>query len=229
MEAPEERGRAGGAAQHGGSRSHGAPGRGRRVRALRPVSARVGSARRRRGVYGRGRRVRDASLHPHSQAARADARGGVRRQRPRRDLAHARPDRLDRTSGNPRPGRCPVSRRAAADARARRRRRARCAGDVGVLTDPAVDRAVRAGRVAGGGRACVRRRGRDRRKRLPVGLSRGARRREHTFAIPPPARRLPRRGRVPRPGDAVHRPRTARLTEPAARRRTGRAGPCART
>ena len=54
-----------------------------------------------------------------------------------------------------------------ADARARRRRRARCAGDVGVRTDPAVDRTVRAGRVAGGGRAGVRRRGRDRRKRLP--------------------------------------------------------------
>ena len=57
----------------------------------------------------------------------------------------------------------------------------------------------------------------DRRQRLPRRLPRRPRGRQHAVALPPPARRLPRRARVPRPGRAVHRARPARLPAPTCR------------
>ena len=57
---------------------------------------------------------------------------------------------------------------------------------------PALDRSIRAGRVARRGGALVRRRRCDRRQRLPRRLPRRARRRQHAVALPPPPRRLPR-------------------------------------
>ena len=97
----------------------------RRARALRPLLARGDPARRRRRVDRRGRRVRDAPLHAHPPAARAHARGGVGRQRPDGDRAHARPDRVDRAARRLRVRRSRRARRPADRARARRRRRAR--------------------------------------------------------------------------------------------------------
>ena len=200
-----------------------APDRRRRVRALRPLVARVGPARRRRRLDRRGGGLRDAPLHAHPAHARAHARGGVGRQRPDGDRAHARPDRLDRATGrlrHRRPRCCSSSSRsgsgcssASRSARSRRWVFARLPHSIG---------AVRAGRVGRGGGARVRRRGRDRRQRLPRGLPRRPRGRQHAVALPAPARRVPRRARVRRAGRALHRARPARLpARPAGRRARG--------
>ena len=110
-----------------------------------------------------------------------------------------------------------AARRPADRARAAGRRRARRGRHVGVRAPPDVDRGVRPGRLARGGRALVRRRRRDRRQRLPRGLPRRA--------SPSAARRratarqlvgLPRGRRLPRAGRAVHRARAARLPARAA-------------
>ena len=65
-------------------------------------------------VDGRRRGLRHAPLHPHPPPARAPARGGVGRQRPDGDRAHARTDRVDRAAGRLRRGRpAPAHRRTA--------------------------------------------------------------------------------------------------------------------
>ena len=58
--------------------------------------ARVRPSRRGRRLDGRRRGLRHAPFHPHPAPARAPARGGVGRQRPDGDRAHARTDRVDR-------------------------------------------------------------------------------------------------------------------------------------
>ena len=94
--------------------------------------------------------------------------------------------------------------------------------DVGVRAPPPLDRRVRAGRVGRGGLPVVRRGRRDRRQRVPGGLPRRPRGRQHSVALPAAARLLPRRARVPRPGGDVRRARTARVpARPAACRRSG--------
>ena len=60
----------------------------RGVLPLRPVVARVGAARRRRGLDGRGGGVRNAQVHAHPATAGANARGGDWPQRPGGDRAH---------------------------------------------------------------------------------------------------------------------------------------------
>ena len=195
----------------------------RRAGALRPLLARVDPARRRRRLDRRGGGVRDAPLHAHPRrlARTLEAESGGNDP-----MAIAltlgliawieRPD----TYGHRRP-------------RAARRPQLGLgllvgvalglAAMLGLRAAPRVDRAVRAGGVARRRRALVRRRGRDRRERIPRRLPRRPRRREHAVALPAAARRLPRGRRVPRAGRALHRPRAARLPEPAAGRRARRA------
>ena len=114
--------------------------------------------------------------------------------------------------------------RPADRARPRRRRRARRRGDAG--SSRACPQSIGAfapvaslaAAALAFGAADV-----DRRQRLPRRLPRRPRRRQHAVALPAPARRLPRRHRVPRAGRAVHRARPARLPERAARRSRPRA------
>ena len=93
---------------------------------------------------------------------------------------------------------------------------------LGVRPPPPLDRRLRAGRVARGGRARVRCRRRDRRQRLPLRLSRRARGRQHAVALSPPPRLVPRGAGVRGPGRALHRSRPARL--PVRSPGRGRAG-----
>ena len=169
----------------------------------------------------RGRRLRDAALHAHPPPPRAHARGRVGRQRPDGDRAHARPDRLDRAARllrNRRPARCSSSSRSGSASLV-----GVALGAVAIWVFGRLPHSIGAfAPVASLAAAAlvVRRRGRDRRQRLPLGLPRRPRGRQHAVPLPPPARRLPRRARVRRAGRALHRPRPARL--PVATCRTWR-------
>ena len=193
--------------------------RGRGVLPLRPVVARVGAAGGRCGLDGRGSGVRNAQVHTHPATAGANARGGDRPQRPRGDRAHDRPHRLDRGAGLRVSGPRRLHRRAARD-RPRDRGRPGRRGAVDLRAAPALDRIVRARGIGGRRSAVVRSGRRRRRQRLPCGVPRRPRGRQHPVTAPPPAGRLPRGTRVPRPGDDVRRAGPARLSE-------GPAGGCA--
>ena len=185
----------------------------RGVHAVRPLVARVGAAR---------RRSSRRPTRPRSSrrcGSRTSGGGSRARWRPRRaerpdgDRADDRPDRLDRairrsasrTSCSTSFARsASASSSASCSALAAMWVFARLPQSIGAFA-PVASVAAAALSFGIGGR--------DRRQRVPRRLSRRPRGRQHAVALPPPARRVPRRARVPRAGGDVRRARAARLPE----------------